>query len=386
MQPTFRIPGSTTSKSITAWARRLTACLLCIAPPAMAAGVEEVVTGLEQPWALAFLGDGRMLISERMGRLRIVEANGRMGKTLEGLPRVGEILNGKVNVPAQGGLLDVITDRDFAINRTIYFCFSEEKNNKISTALARARLAEGDARLEKVQVIFSQTPKMVSWHHLGCRIVQAADGNLFLTLGDMQERREDAQALGTHIGKVVRVTPEGKVPAGNPYAGRSGALPENWSLGHKNIQAAAMSPSGDLWIVEHGPLGGDELNLILPGRNYGWPVITHGKEYDGRPVGKGLTQMDGMEQPVKHWPGIAPSGMTFLKSDRYGSRWKGSIVFGSLRGYVVRLEMDGKRVISEQNVWEGQGQRVRDVREAPDGTVYFLVEHPTNGKLMRLRP
>jgi aldose sugar dehydrogenase len=363
----------------------LVACLLGFASQGFAAGVDVVLDRLENPWAIAFLGDGRMLVSEKRGRLRILDASGRLGKPLQGVPVVGSLQDGKVVVPEQGGLLDVVTDRSFASNRTLYFCFSEEKNYRVSTALARARLSDDETRLEKVQVIFSQSPKMGSWNHFGCRIAQAPDGNLFLAMGDMLEKRELAQDLGTHIGKVVRVAPDGKPPAGNPFAGKAKTLPEIWSYGHKNIQAAAVSPQGDLWVAEHGPLGGDELNLIQPGRNYGWPVITHGKEYDGRPIGKGLTQMEGMEQPVRSLNG-PPSGMAFLRTDRYGARWTGSVLVSYLRGAVVRLELDGNRVTREQTVWEDRAERVRDVREAPDGQIYLLTDHPTNGRLLKLRP
>lgn len=363
----------------------LVACQLGVVAPAHAAGADVVLDKLENPWAIAFLGDGRMLVSEKRGRLRILDANGRLGAPLQGLPQVGSLHEGKVVVPEQGGLLDVITDRGFASNRTLYFCFSEEKNFRVSTALARARLSSDETRLENVKVIFSQAPKMGSWNHFGCRIAQAADGNLFLTMGDMLEKRELAQDLGTHIGKVVRVTPDGKAPADNPFVGKPKVLPEIWSVGHKNIQAAALSPQGDLWVAEHGPLGGDELNLIRPGKNYGWPVITLGKEYDGRPIGKGLTQMEGMEQPVRPLNG-PPSGMAFLRTDRYGARWTGSVLVSYLRGAVVRLELDGQRVTREQTVWEDRAERVRDVREAPDGQIYLLTDHPTNGRLLKLRP
>lgn len=375
--PTFRLSA--------ALATLLSVCLLGLAPPARAATTEQVVTGLENPWALAFLGDGRMLISEKRGRLRIVDAAGRLGPPLQGLPQVGSIQDGKMTFPDQGGLLDVVTDRNFASNRTLYFCFSEEKKAGASTAMARARLSSDETRLEKVQVIFSQAPKMESWNHFGCRIAQAPDGNLFLAMGDMREKRELAQDLGTHIGKVVRVTPDGKAPADNPFVGKARALPEIWSYGHKNIQAAAVSPQGELWIAEHGPLGGDELNWVQPGRNYGWPVISLGKEYDGSPIGKGLTRMEGMEQPVKQLVG-PPSGMAFLTSDRYGAPWKGSLLVSTLRGTVLRFRMDGNKVVGEQVVWEGGEARIRDLREAPDGQLYLLVDHATQGKLLRLRP
>lgn len=363
----------------------LVACLLGIAPQGFAAGVDVVLDRLENPWAIAFLGDGRMLVSEKRGRLRILDSNGRLGKPLGGLPRVGQIHGGKVDVPGQGGLLDVITDRNFSTNRTLYFCFSEEKNGKVSTAMSRARLAADETRLENVQVIFSQAPKVDSWMHFGCRIAQGPDSHLFLAMGDMQVNREHVQDLDTHIGKVVRVTTEGKVPSDNPFVGKAKARPENWSVGHKNIQASAVSPAGELWVAEHGAWGGDELNRVLPGKNYGWPLVSHGKEYDGRPVGMGQTHQDGLEPPVRSLTD-PPSGMAFLKSDRFGARWPGSILISYLRGGVRRLEMVGNRITREVAVWESGDERVRDVREAPDGQIYLLTDHPTNGRLLKLRP
>ncbi|WP_439519113.1 PQQ-dependent sugar dehydrogenase [Hydrogenophaga sp.] len=359
----------------------LATTFLAMSPQAEAARVEEVVSGLQHPWAVAFIEDGRMLVTERPGRIRVVEANGELGKPLEGVPQLGALR-------AHRGMLDLIVDRDFATNRQLYFCFAEsEKTNQdvASTALARARLSADRRTLEDVKVIFSQRPKVYADHHYGCRIVQAPDGHLFLTLGDREDYKENAQKLGTHDGKVVRITTDGKVPAGNPFAGRAGALPETWSYGHRNIQAAAMSPSGTLWVGDHGPAGGDELNVVMPGKNYGWPIVTHGKDYDGKPIGIG-TQAEGMEQPVKHWGDMAPSGMVFVTSDRYAPSWKGSLLMGSLRGAVVRLELDGNRVVREYKAWDGRGHRVRDVREAPDGTLWLLTDHPTNGKLLRLRP
>lgn len=359
----------------------LTTSLLVLGGQASAARVEEVVTGLQHPWAVAFIEEGRMLITERPGRIRVVEPNGQLGKPLEGAPQFGTLRGHR-------GMLDLIVDRDYANNRQVYFCFAEaEKTNQDvgSTALARARLSADRSRLEDVKVIFSQRPKVYADHHFGCRIVQAPDGHLFLTLGEREDFKENAQKLSTHDGKVVRVTTDGRVPAGNPFVGKAGALPETWSYGHRNIQAAAMSPSGAFWVADHGPLGGDELNLVMPGKNYGWPTITYGKNYDGKAIGTG-THADGMEQPIKHWEGMAPSGMAFVTSDRYAPSWKGSLLMGSLRGSLVRLEMDGNRVVREHMAWDARGQRVRDVREAPDGTIWLLTDHANNGKLLRLRP
>ncbi len=358
----------------------IAACLVLFSKWAAATQADEVTAGLSHPWAVAFIEEGRMLVSEqRPGQIRVVEANGKLSSPLKGLPKVD-------SVRAHRGLLDLVVDRNYKTNRLVYFCYVEADKNGGSTTMARARLSNDRSELEDVGVIFRQYPQDYSDHHFGCRIVQALDGHLFLTLGDREKHKEDAQILDNHHGKLVRVTTDGQVPAGNPFAGKAGALPQIWSYGHRNIQAAALSPSGALWAAEHGPLGGDELNLVLPGKNYGWPLISYGKEYDGRPIGNGLTHAQGMEQPVKHWSTIAPSGMAFATTDRYGAGWRGSILIASLRGSLLRLEMKADRVIREHTVWISQGERVRDVREAPDGTIYFLIDHPTNGRLMRLLP
>ena len=354
--------------------------VLILSGPALATRVEEVASGLRHPWAVAFIEDGRMLVTEqRVSQIRVIEADGRLGASLSGVPPTGA-------ARGHGGVLDLVVDRDYASNRRLYFCFAEPGPGGVSTALARARLSADRTALEDVRVIFSQRPKVHSFHHFGCRIVQTPEGHLILTLGDREHHKEDAQTLDNHQGKLIRVTSDGRVPPGNPFAARSGALPEIWSYGHRNIQAAALSPAGALWVADHGPLGGDELNLVMPGRNYGWPVITFGKNYDGTPIGQGITQAEGMESPIKHWSTIAPSGMAFVTTDRYGASWRGSMLIGALRGSLLRLELDGNRVLREHTVWSGRGQRVRDVREAPDGTLHVLIDHETNGRLLRLRP
>ena len=337
-----------------------------------------VAKGLEHPWAVAFLPQGRFLVTERPGRLRVVEADGRIGEPLAGVPKVAS--------GGQGGLLDVVTDSAFEGNRTLYFCFSEPGPGGNSTALARARLAPDLSRLEDVKVIFSQKPKVASSLHFGCRIVEAPGGLLFLTLGDRYQRMADAQTLDNHIGKVVRVTKDGAPAPGNPFIGRAGALPEIWSYGHRNSQGAALGPDGRLWMHEHGPQGGDEINLPQAGRNYGWPVITYGENYGGGRIGEGLTTRAGMEQPVRYWvPSIAPSGMAFLTSDRYGPAFKGSLFVGSLKfGYLARLELANGKVGREHKLLEN-GERVRDVRQGPDGLLYVLTD-AARGSLLRLLP
>ncbi|MDP3922038.1 MAG: PQQ-dependent sugar dehydrogenase [Hydrogenophaga sp.] len=342
---------------------------------------EVVASGLQNPWAVAFLGDGRMLVTERPGRLRVVGPNGTLGEPVAGVP--------KVDAVGQGGLLDLITDRDFARNRVLYFCFSEPAAQGAgnSTALASARLSADATRLENVQVIFSQQPKVSSRLHFGCRLVQAADGSLFLTLGDRYHRMNDAQTLDNHHGKVVRVRPDGSAHPDNPFRNRPGALPEIWSLGHRNPQGATLGPDGRLWTSEHGPQGGDEINRPEAGKNYGWPVITYGENYGGGAIGQGLTEKPGMEQPLHQWtPSIAPAGMAFVTSERYGKAWQGSLLVGALKfRYLARLELDGTRVVKEDKLLPDLGQRVRDVREGPDGFIYVLTDD-RNGQLLRLLP
>jgi glucose/arabinose dehydrogenase len=348
---------------------------------------EPVASGLQHPWAVAFLPQGRFLVTERPGRMRVVEADGKLGPALPGLPAI--------DAGGQGGLLDVVTDADFAANRRIYFCYSEAAaSGGNSTALASATLAADNSRLDGVKVIFSQKPKFSSSAHFGCRIVEAtkdgkADGTLFLTLGDRYSRMQDAQKLDNHHGKVVRIHKDGSVPRDNPFVGRAGALPEIWSYGHRNMQGAALTPEGSYWTHEHGPQGGDEINLPQPGRNYGWPVITHGENYGGGRVGEGITAKTGMEQPLHHWvPSIAPSGMAFLSSERYGKAWQGNLFVGSLKfAYLNRIELEQPfkgKVLREHKLLEGAG-RIRDVRQGPDGLLYVLTDS-AQGRLIRLQP
>ncbi len=341
--------------------------------------VQTVASGLEHPWSLAFLPEGGFLVTERPGRLRVIDPQGRLGPPLAGLPEVA--------ARGQGGLLDVVLDAGFERNRTLYFCFSEPAEGGTNgTALARARLAAGSQRLEEVRVIFSQQPRVASPLHFGCRIVQMLDGHLFLVLGERFNRMQDAQKLDNHLGKVLRLTPEGAPAPGNPYLGRPAIRPEIWSYGHRNPQGATLGPDGRFWMHEHGPQGGDEINLPQPGRNYGWPVVTFGEQYGGGPIGEGLTAKPGMEPPLYHWtPSIAPSGMAFLTSDRYGPAWRGNLFVGSLKfQQLVRLELAGGRVVREQRL-DGVGERLRDVRQGPDGFLYLLTDSP-QGRLLRVVP
>lgn len=342
--------------------------------------VSVVARGLENPWAVAFLPQGRFLVTERPGRMRIVQPDGRLGPPLSGLP--------KVAAGGQGGLLDVVTDRDFARSRRVFFCYAEPgadaRTN--STALASAVLSEDESALQQVKVLFSQQPKVASQMHFGCRIVQAPDSNLFLALGERFSRKEDAQRLDNHLGKVVRIAPTGGPADGNPLVGRAGALPEIWSWGHRNPQGAAWGPDGRLWVHEHGPQGGDEINRPEAGRNYGWPVVTYGENYGGGRIGEG-THKAGMESPLHWWvPSIAPSGMAFLTSDRYGPAWRGSLFVGALKAQRLhRLQLEGARVVRDEYLLTALGARIRDVRQGPDGWLYLLTDS-ADGQLLRLLP
>ncbi|KAF1068607.1 MAG: Aldose sugar dehydrogenase YliI [Variovorax sp.] len=349
---------------------------------AMAQGRSETVaTGLESPWGVGFLPGDRFVVTEKPGRIRIVAKDGKLGAPLAGLPPIA--------AGGQGGLLDVLVDTDFRSNRTLYFCFSEPDagGSANSTALARARLSPDDTRLENLQIIFSQKPKVASRAHFGCRIVDGGDGTLYLTLGDRFSRKEDAQRLDNHLGKIVRIRKDGSVPDDNPFAGRPGPLPEIWSYGHRNGQGATLGPDGRLWMTEHGPQGGDEINVVQAGRNYGWPVITYGENYGGGKIGDGITAKEGMEQPLHYWvPSIATSGMAFLTSDRYGAAWKGNLFVGSLKfGYLDRIELKNGKVVAEHKLLEAGRARIRDVKQGPDGLLYVLTDE-SNGKLLRLRP
>lgn len=335
--------------------------------------VTTVARGLENPWALAFLPDGRMLVTERPGRMRVVARDGSLGAPLANLPAVF--------AQGQGGLLDVVLDRDFSTSRVIYFTFSEPGDGGAATSVARARL--GANALEDVKVIFRQMPKVRGGLHFGSRIVQARDGNLWVGLGE-RGQRERSQDLGVHLGKVVRIRPEGGAPPDNPFAGRSGVLPEIWSYGHRNIQGAILHPAtGALWTVEHGARGGDEINRPEAGRNHGWPVITYGRDYSGLPIGEG-TAKAGMEQPVHYWdPSIAPSGMAYYDATAIPG-WKGSLLVGSLKfGLLARLQLEGGKVVREERLLQGLGERVRDVRVGPDGLVYLLTDN-ADGRILRV--
>jgi glucose/arabinose dehydrogenase len=341
--------------------------------------VETFATGLVRPWGLAFLSGGRLLVTERPGRMRIIARDGRLSPPVAGLP--------KIYAYDQVGLSDVALDRDFAGNRTLYFCYTGPSGRGGEVALARALLDdENGPRLEQVSIIFRQQGPVTTGLNHGCRIAQAGDGALFLTLGDHYFPRNEAQSLANHIGKIVRVRPDGTVPPDNPFVGREDARPEIWSLGHRNPQGLIIHPqSGKLWQHEHGPRGGDEVNIIEKGANYGWPVIGYGTDYSGRKIHES-THKDGMEQPLRHWtPSIAPSGMTFYGGDLFPA-WRGHLFIGSLeRKMLLRIEVSGETLGAEERLLRGLGDRIRDVRSGPDGALWLLTDNNA-GRVLRVVP
>jgi glucose/arabinose dehydrogenase len=335
----------------------------------------DAVTGLEFPTSAVFLPDRRMLISERPGRLRIAGADGRLGAPIAGVPPVGG---------GEGGLLDVVLDPDFQHSRTIYISYSElDTAGEAGTTVASARLTGNG--LANVQVIYRQQPKLRTSVNFGSRIVARSDGTLWITQGDLA-RPQHVQGLSSLAGKIVRINRDGSVPRDNPFAGRAEIRPEIWSYGHRNVQAAALHPqTGELWTVEHGARGGDELNRPERGKNYGWPAISYGVNYDGSPIGQGLTAQAGMEQPVYYWdPVIAPSGMTFYTADAIPA-FKGSLLISSLRGGIVQLIMQNGRVVRETRYLAEAVGRTRQVVQGPDGFVYLLLDQ-RDARIVRLQP
>lgn len=346
--------------------------------------VETVASGLDHPWSLAFLPDGRMLVTERPGRLRILDKGGKLSPPVEGVPAVAAV--------GQGGLLDIVLAPDFKESRVVYFSFVEPRGpagavNPNSTSLASARFLEeeGKAKLADVKVIFRQEPAVEGGLHFGSRIAIARDGTLFLTTGERYLKTQ-AQNLSGHLGKVIRVRADGSVPPDNPFVGRKDAKPEIWSYGHRNIQAAAIHPiSGKLWIVEQGPKGGDEINVPEKAKNYGWPVIGFGVDYSGAKIHES-THQQGMEQPIYYWvPSIGPSGMAFYTGDAFPG-WKGNLFVGALAlTHLERLELDGEKIVKEERLLTDLGLRIRDVRQAPDGTLWLLTD-ARDGKVLHIVP
>ncbi|WP_284736054.1 PQQ-dependent sugar dehydrogenase [Dongia deserti] len=337
--------------------------------------VVTVTDGLEEPWGLAFLPDGRMLVTEKEGRLRIVAPDGRLSEPLGGVP---EVYDG-----GQGGLLDVALDPDFASNRLVYLSYSEPGDGGAGTAVARGKLAED--RLDGLEVIWRQQPKLGTGQHFGSRLVFLPDGTMIVTLGD-RNTRSYIPDMKAQIGKLVRINRDGSIPQDNPFVGDGAYSPDIYSLGHRNVQGATLHPeTGQLWTVEHGARGGDEINIPEPGKNYGWPVISYGREYTGGKIGEG-TSKPGLEQPVYYWdPSIAPSGMTFYTGDKFPA-WKGDLFVGALKFHLLaRLEVDGNRIVREERLLEDMGDRIRDVRQGPDGYLYLLTDED-DGRILRLEP
>jgi aldose sugar dehydrogenase len=334
--------------------------------------VQTLAHGLSHPWGLAFSPDGRMLVTEKVGRLRIVDKDGKVSEPLNGVP--------KVVAEGQGGLLDVALDPHFAKNSLVYLSYSEPGDaGKAGTAVARGKL--GADGLDGVQVIFRQYPKVDGGNHFGSRLAFSPDGTLFVTLGE-RFTFQPAQDLATHLGKIVRINPDGSVPADNPFVGHEGALPEIWSYGHRNPQGAAIHPeTGKLWETEFGPLGGDELNIPQAGKNYGWPVVSWGKHYDGTDIPDPPTHPE-FADAIAHWnPVISPSGIAFYTADAIPG-WKGNLLIGGLSSEaIIRLTLDGEKVSAEERI--PIGARIRDVAQGPDDAVYALTDE-SDGKVLRL--
>ena len=337
-----------------------------------------VASGLEEPWGLALLPDGRWLVTERPGRMRIITPQGAVGEPITGLPAV--------DARGQGGLLDVAVGPTFAQDRLVYWSYAEPREGGNATSVARGRLSDDGSRVENVQVVFRALPAYDGGAHFGSSLAFDRAGHLFVTLGDRSDRpmRPQAQDLGSHMGKTIRINADGSVPSDNPFVGREGARPEIWSLGHRNVQGVAIAANGDVWTVEHGTRGGDELNLDRAGLNYGWPDVAYGIEYRGGPINGGVTAREGTEQPVYYWdPVIAPGGMTVYDGAMFPG-WRGNLLVAALKEkHIARLVLEGNRVVGEERLLTDLGERIRDIAVAPDGAVWAITDE-TDGKLVRL--
>ena len=331
--------------------------------------VAVLADNLVHPWAVEPLPDGALLVTERPGRMRVISAAGDVGDPLEGLPRV--------DARNQGGLMDVALSPSFAADRTIFWSYTEPRGGGNGTSVARGVVFDAGARIDDVRVIFRAMPTYDGDMHFGSRLAFDRDGHLFVTLGERSDRRmrEHAQRRDTHLGTIVRINTDGSPPDDNPFAGQADAQPEVWTLGHRNVQAAAFDEDGRFWVVEHGAQGGDELILIEKGNNYGWPLVAYGEEYSGAPIPNAVTQREGYEQPVYYWdPVIAPSGAQFYTADAI-PEWRGSLFVGNLKdGRLVRLTIEGERVLGEEHLLGDRNQRIRDVRQGPDGALYIVTD------------
>lgn len=360
--------------------------------------VTVLAKGLEHPWAVEPLPGGDLLVTEKTGRLRIVSAKGEVGPPVGGLLPVGaggvSAVSGQGGLPpvdarGQGGLLDVALSPGFDRDRTIYWSFTEPREGGNGTSVARGVLTADRRNLEQVRVIFRAMPTYPNGLHFGSRLAFGPDGKLYVTLGERFDKtvtRPQAQQLGSHLGKIIRINPDGSVPADNPFVRQVGALPEIWTLGHRNVQAATFDERGRLWTIEHGARGGDELNLVERGKNYGWPIISYGEEYSGEPIPGDTTAREGLEQPVYYWdPVIAPSGAQVYTGTAFPA-WRGSLFVGSLvQKLLVRLVIKDNRVVGEEHLLAERGQRVRDVRQGSDGALYVVTDE-ADGELWKLTP
>lgn len=342
--------------------------------------VTVVAGGLSHPWAVEPLPGGDLLVTERPGRMRIVSAQGTVGQPIAGLP--------DIEAGGQGGLLDVALSPNFGSDRTIYWSFTEPRQGGNGTSVARGVLSADGRRVDQVQIIFRALPTYDNNMHFGSRLAFGPDGKLFITTGERSDAsmRRYAQQLDSHLGKTMRINADGTVPTDNPFVGQQGARPEIWSLGHRNIQAAAFDAQGQYWVIEHGPQGGDELNRVEQGKNYGWAVVTYGEEYSGRPISGAVTRREGFEQPVYYWdPVIAPSGAQFYTGDAFPG-WRDNLFVGALKEQrLVRLVLRNNRVVGEEHLLQDRNQRIRDVRQGPDGALYIVTDE-SNGELWRVSP
>lgn len=342
--------------------------------------VKVLARGLDHPWAVEPLPNGTLLITERAGRMRVVTAGGETGAPIEGLPRV--------DARGQGGLLDVELGPGFESDRTIFWSYSEPRDGGNATSVARGRLSADARRVEGTRVIFRALPTYDGTMHFGSRLAFGPDGMLYITLGERSDKqiRPQAQRLDSHMGKIIRIAPDGAVPADNPFVGQGNARPEIWTLGHRNVQSSAFDPQGRLWTIEHGAKGGDELNLIEKGKNYGWPVVVFGEEYSGAPIPNAVTTREGFVDPVYYWdPVIAPSGADFYTGNAFPA-WRGSLFIGALREQrLVRLQLENNRVVAEEHLLVDRGQRIRDVKEGADGAIYVVTDED-DGELWRIAP
>jgi aldose sugar dehydrogenase len=369
----------------------------CAVKSNVAFNVTVLAKGLVKPWAVEPLPNGDLLITEKTGQLRIVSAKGEIGQPIGGLLPVGSgglsATSGQGGLPpitarGQGGLLDVALSPDFAKDQTIFWSFSERREGGSGTSVARGKLTKDRKNLDQVRVIFRALPTYNNGLHFGSRLAFGPDNKLYITLGDRfdQPNRPKAQQLDSHLGKIIRINPDGSVPADNPFAKRSGAMPEIWTIGHRNIQSAAFDDQGRLWTVEMGPQGGDELNRIEKAKNYGWPIVTFGEEYSGDAIAGAVTTRKGYEDPVYYWdPVIAPSGAQFYTGKAFPA-WRGSLFIGALKEQrLVRLVIKDNRVTGEEHLLTDRGQRIRDVRQGPDGALYIVTDD-NNGELWKITP